>query len=187
MIFVNMLKPNYRTPLQKAADAALATICNRSFSARHPELGKMVNCQVCRSRHRKNERKCVQVFTNRIGDYELLKEDEEGNLVPDYRTCVGEGERPTLKQVMGQAAFAKKRFRPHPSKIKLLFIEKVRVAFAEAEAFFKTNLTAIEDADLQLKIKEFYDSKSDEQLQRARVVAARQLRREHRFVPQGLA
>lgn len=181
MIFVNMLKPNYRTPLEKATDAALAAIRNRPFSVRHPELGKMVKCQICQTRHRKNERKCGQVFTYRVGDYELLKENEEGNLVPDYRTCAPEGERPTMRQVMGAAAFSKKRFHPHPSKVKLLFIQRVREAFADAENFFKNNLNAIEDESLREKVQEFYDGQFEKNLQRARVVAARVIRRQRYF------
>ena len=39
-------------------------------------------------RHRENERKCEQVFTFSVGDYEIFREDEKGDLVPAYRTCV---------------------------------------------------------------------------------------------------
>src|ERR1700676_2905316 len=48
---------------QKAAEAALTEIHGRSYSGRHPELGRMINCQFCNMRHRENERKCVQKFT----------------------------------------------------------------------------------------------------------------------------
>lgn len=34
----------------------------KSFSGRHPELGKMIKCQICRTRHRSSQ-VCVQVFT----------------------------------------------------------------------------------------------------------------------------
>jgi hypothetical protein len=43
---------------QKAAKMALAKIRSRSYSERHPELGKMINCQFCGLRHRQNERRC---------------------------------------------------------------------------------------------------------------------------------
>lgn len=59
-----------QTPESKAAsDQALAEIKNRSFSGRHPELGKMIKCQVCGLRHRKNERVCKQKFAT--GRYDL--------------------------------------------------------------------------------------------------------------------
>lgn len=144
---------------------ALKTIRNRSFSARHPELGKMVNCRICGTRHRENERKCVQVFTYRVGNYEVFREDENGDLVPAYRTAVQPNEKPTMKQVMGRAAFAKKRFNPHPSKIKLQFIERTRKVFL----------------DLGFDIDEKDKEKFEKNLQRARIVAARQIRKEREF------
>jgi len=40
--------------LAAAADA-IESIHGRSFSARNPTLGKMINCQVCRRRHRRTD------------------------------------------------------------------------------------------------------------------------------------
>lgn len=167
---------NVSQELQKAIIAATTTIEGRTFSERHPELGKMVNCQVCRRRHRVNERKCEQVFTYTVKDkegflYERFREDEKGDVVPDYRTAIEPGTKPTMKQVVGRAGFVKKRFHPHPSKIKLLFIERVRKVF-ETLGF------ALEKAESQTP-QEFQEQfKKD--LQRARVVAARQIRKERR-------
>jgi hypothetical protein len=109
--------------------------------------------------------KCEQVFTHRVDhdNYELLKE-KDGQLVPDYRTATKEGERPTMKQLMGAAAFNKKRFHPHPSKIKLLLIDYTREAFTALG--FPLDDTA---ADFE------------KNLQRARVVAARRIRKERRL------
>lgn len=45
----------------EAADEVLAAIKGRSFSGRHPELGRMIKCQVCRNRHRESI-KCKQKF-----------------------------------------------------------------------------------------------------------------------------
>jgi hypothetical protein len=158
------LKPfEISAALQAALDDAKKIIEGRSFSDRHPELGKMVNCQVCGHRHRVNERKCEQKFTFRVGDYELFREDEKGKLVPDTRTAIRPNEKPTMKQMMGQAAFAKKRFKPHHSKIKLQFIERTRVIF-QREGF---------DVDSD---KETFEKN----LQHARVLAARELRKERR-------
>jgi len=158
--------------LQEAIDAALAQIEGRSFSARRPELGKMVNCQVCGLRHRVNERKCEQVFTYRVGDFEYFREDENGVLVPDLRTAVHPDEKPTKKQVVGAAAFAKKRFHPHPSKVKLQFIERTRLVF-ETLGF------ALERGEKQTPDE--FNTEFQKNLQRARVVAARQIRKEREF------
>jgi hypothetical protein len=150
--------------LRKAVEGFIQTSSTRTFSERHPELGKMVNCAVCGTRHRQNERKCEQVFTSRIGDYELFRENEKGELVPDYRTCIEPGTKPTKRQVVGAAAFAKKRLKQHPSKIKLLLIQKTRRIFEEHH--FELDGT-----------KEQFEKN----LQRARVLAAREIRREREF------
>jgi hypothetical protein len=97
-----------------------------------------------------------------VGNYEYFREDEKGELVLAYRTAIVPGEKPTTKQVVGQAAFAKKRFNPHHSKIKLLLIERTRIVFQQ----------------LRFDINETDKKIFQKNLQRARVVAARQLRRE---------
>jgi hypothetical protein len=61
-------------------------IAERSFSGRHPELGKMKKCQICGLRHRSSI---------------VCKENV---LVPTAQTRKG---------VFGAAQFAKKRVRPH--------------------------------------------------------------------------
>ncbi|SRR6266481_1712147 len=157
-----MIKINVVGDLQKAINAALFAIQDRSFSGRNPELGKTVNCRVCGTRHRLNERKCEQVFTYSVGDYEYFREDENGEVVPDYRTAVRPDEKPTRKQVNGSAAYAKKRFLPHISGYKNVFVERTRKIFVELEF------------DLNEKDKEVFQKN----LQRARVLAARELREE---------
>ena len=151
------------TPEQLAT--ALSAVQGRSFSARHPELGKMKNCQVCGERHRVNERKCEQKFTNRVGDYEFFREDEKGELVPDYRTAIPADAKPTMKQIVGAAQFSKKRIHPHPSKIKLLLIERVRIIF--------------QNMGFNLENEDKEQFKKD--LHTARVLAARELRKERRL------
>ena len=153
---------NVSEELQKAIDIALGKIENRSFSERNPELGKMVNCKVCGTRHRVNERKCEQKFTYSVGDYELFREDENGELVPDYRTCMRPNERQTKRQVAGAAAFKGKRLKSHHSKVQLQFIERTRKVFLEL------------GFDPDEKDKEVFEKN----LQRARVLAAREIRRE---------
>lgn len=176
-------EPKPLTPseeLQRTVAEALMVLERRSFSERHPELGKMVNCRVCSTRHRLNERKCEQVFTYRIGDYELYREDEQGELVPAYRTAMRPDEKPTKNQLHGapkMVNFSMPRYHPHPSKIKLQFIERTRKIFEELdfelldekdEAFKRLVPT-------EQKVKQEQFQKD---LQRARVLAARELRRE---------
>lgn len=166
--------------LQAALDDAEKIIEGRTFSDRHPELGKMISCRVCGTRHRKNEKKCEQVFTYRVDEdnsnttrprlaYELYRENEKGELVPDYRTAMRPDEKPTQKQVMGAASFAKKRYHPHLSKIKLQFIQRTRKVFEE----LGFPLERVENEE----IKDF-NAKFQENLQRARILAARELRSE---------
>lgn len=166
--------------LQAALDDAEKIIESRTFSDRHPELGKMISCRVCGTRHRKNEKKCEQVFTYRVDEdnsnttrprlaYELYRENEKGELVPDYRTAMRPDEKPTQKQVMGAASFAKKRYHPHLSKIKLQFIQRTRKVFEE----LGFPLERVENEE----IKDF-NAKFQENLQRARILAARELRSE---------
>lgn len=89
---------------KKAAEIALAEIRGRSFSGRHPELGKMINCQFCGFRHRENERKCEQKFAEKDSVvYGELKP-------PEGLTQL------TKKQILGAAAFAKCRLRPHSNR-----------------------------------------------------------------------
>jgi hypothetical protein len=89
---------------QKAAEAALAEIHGRSYSGRHPELGRMINCQFCNLRHRENERKCVQKFTT------VVNRGPEEKIVPE-RTAPQ-----TKKGVLGAKMFEKRRLRPHSNR-----------------------------------------------------------------------
>jgi len=158
--------------LQAALDAAERIIQGRTFADRHPELGKMVNCRVCGTRHRKNERKCEQVFTYRVRDYEYFRENEKGTLVPDYRTAVRPDEKPTKNQINGApraANFSKPRYYPHPSKVKLQFIERTRAVFEEMGF-------PLERGEKE-EIKDFKET-FQKNLQRARVEAVRRIRRE---------
>lgn len=49
------------TELQDAISNFRKTFSERSFSQRHPELGKMINCHVCGTRHR-SAQVCEQKF-----------------------------------------------------------------------------------------------------------------------------
>jgi hypothetical protein len=170
-------------------EAALGDIRGRSFSGRNPHLGKMIKCQVCNLRHRENEKKCVQAFTYRIGDYEYFKEETneetgETKLVPDLRTAqdaaIKSVGKVTKESVIGKASFAKKRFNPHPSKIKLQFIERVRKVYEELK-FELVDAKSEEFKALSLDEQKALADTMQKNLHRARIVAARQLRKEREF------
>lgn len=54
-------KATINPELQKQIDAFREDVKQRSFSGRHPELGKMVKCQICKTRHRSSQI-CIQTF-----------------------------------------------------------------------------------------------------------------------------
>jgi len=99
----------------EAAATALAEIRGRSFSGRHSELGKMINC-ICGLRHRANERACIQKFatTSREGD------PIQGELVPPEGLT-----QLTKRQIFGAAMFAKKRINPHSNRYLQARINKI--------------------------------------------------------------
>jgi hypothetical protein len=102
----------------EAVTSALESVHARTFSGRHPELGKMIKCQVCGTRHRLNERTCVQKFAylHTIEDTETgEKTDVTRELKPESRNGV-----------IGAAAFRGKRIKSHLNRRKRRFIEIVR-------------------------------------------------------------
>ena len=114
-----------------ASTLALGEIKRRSFSARHPELGKMVKCQVCQKRHR-DSIKCSQKFVELWIEEDLetgekttiyaISAQPKGVEVPHQISA----QQPTLKQTVGAAALKGKRLHPHPNRRNLQLIETVR-------------------------------------------------------------
>jgi hypothetical protein len=75
---------------------------HRSFSARHPELGKMQNCAICQLRHRSS-----QICQQNI-------------LAPAAQTRKG---------ILGATMFAKKRLKPHHSHRLLQLVQLTQDLF----------------------------------------------------------
>lgn len=107
-----------------AAELVLQDIYGRSFSERHPELGKMRTCPHCHTRNRENVHICTQKFAT--GRYDLR----------DPKPLLIAGETPEtepfphhtkIKIVLGRVAFQKKRHNPHHNYRALQFIEMVRI------------------------------------------------------------
>ena len=90
---------------QKAAEQALSTIKDRSYAGRNPELGKMINCAFCGTRHRQNDSlmKCEQKFATETREGDPV----QGELLPPEGMATL-----TARQLIGAAAFAKRRQRP---------------------------------------------------------------------------
>jgi hypothetical protein len=105
----------------QAADDAVKAIKGKSFSGRHPELGKMIKCQVCRTRHR-SAKVCTQKFAQ--GRYDLRDpkplliagETAETRPVPP---------KTGIKVVLGAQVFKGKRIKPHFNKRANEFIQLV--------------------------------------------------------------
>ena len=117
MIKVNMLDVE-RQKVNAAVAAALRTIRNRSFSGRHPELGKMVNCPVCDRRHRGAI--CGPVYA--VGRYATEK-------VPLIAS------QDTYKGIYGAHTVAKKRLRPHAYRRGLQLVQRTQQIFSLFEPY----------------------------------------------------
>ena len=115
-----------------AVNATLEDITGRSFSGRHPELGKMIKCQVCRLRHRESI-KCQQRFVELYIEEDLETSEkkiiyatamqEPGTVLPHQHSI----HQPTIKQIVGAQNFKGRRSKPHPNKRNLQFVEQVRI------------------------------------------------------------
>jgi hypothetical protein len=137
---------------------ALAKLRNRPFAERHPELGRMVKCQICNRRHR-SVQKCEQRFKELWVEEDL----ETGEITVIYATVVQpkgielpgqvSANHPTQNQIVGAAAFKKRRQHPHPNKRNLQFIELVR-SFVPNE-FTEKDLSKAQKKARQILIKKF--------------------------------
>lgn len=95
--------------LLKAVESFQQNFRERSFSQRHKELGKMIKCQVCRTRHRASQ-VCEQRFARvRVGgDPDNLR--QTGPVNPKPRLGIG----------------PRNRMSPHFSKRRLLLVQRVK-------------------------------------------------------------
>lgn len=98
MIKINVFNQSdyLRLLIQRAADAFFTEREHKSFSDRHPELGRMINCVVCGNRHR-SSRTCTAVYARVAG---VQKPDGSVDLV-------------TKRQVHGAAHVIRKQLFPY--------------------------------------------------------------------------
>lgn len=142
--------------VKAAVDEALANIASKSFSGRHPELGKMMKCQVCGLRHR-DSKKCVQVFTTKWFEEDL----ETGIVEPILATAISQDQKPTKRQVAGATAFKAKRLKSRLSPKNLQLVERTQQIFHQlgfkedvAPVVFQAYLKVARNvAEFQLKVE----------------------------------
>src|SRR5665213_598037 len=112
---INPPEPN--DALKSAVAAYRKRFEQQSFSQRHPELGKMINCPVCLDRHR-SVHVCRQKFAT--GTHDTRPEGEKALLVASQTT---------IKGVWGAAGFNKKRRKPHHSHRMLRLVQLTQDLF----------------------------------------------------------
>lgn len=99
-----------------AVEAALKAVRSRSFSGRHPELGKMIKCPICNRRHRSSI-VCKAVYAK----------DKNGQpMMASQRTRRG---------VYGAKAFDKQRFHLHPNKNNLQLVQRTQELYPQHEPY----------------------------------------------------
>jgi len=112
---------------QAASAEVLAEIRSRSFSGRHPELGKMVKDPITGRRVRQAEQSTEQVFAKRwkVVDGEKVYTDEKliAGLTPETETVIAANK---ARAFFGAAAFARKRKNPPKNWRQNLLVELVR-------------------------------------------------------------
>ena len=153
MIRINMLSVE-RQALNAAVAKTRAALRARSFSARNPQLGKMIKCQICHRRHRENplvagvRYSCIQQFAK---PRYMFTTTEASELVP-----VPQENRPALiasqttrKGVVGAATFAKKRLLPHHNRRDLLLVQRTIELYPEHAVYLSDPLEAMREARLQ--------------------------------------
>ena len=118
-----------------AVDQALKDIRDRSFSGRHPELGRMIKCQVCRTRHRGSQ--CEQKFAVLYITEELNDETGQFEIVRESSLA-----KDTLKGVAGAAQFKGKRKMSRANQRGLQLVELTQTLFPKYQ-----DHTSVKEAD----------------------------------------
>lgn len=110
-------KVNISEEVQKAIAHLMEERKFKSFSQRHPELGKMIKCQICLRRHRSSQ-VCRQMFS--VGTHDTRPLLEKTVLICQTNTRKG---------MHGAKAFEKKRRNPHHSHRLLLLVQMTQKLF----------------------------------------------------------
>jgi hypothetical protein len=126
-------KPTIDPRVTAAAAKALAEIHERSFSGRHPELGKMIKCAVCNERHR-DSIKCLP----RYKELWIEEDLETGEFATVYATVPLPDQHPhrMYKTVLGAAKFKGKRRKARANQSALEIVELTRKVFPAFDGVF---------------------------------------------------
>lgn len=128
-----------KTTLLEAIAAFNEEHYNKTFAGRHPELGKMINCQVCSLRHRSSQ-PCEQKFA--VGTHDPRPEGEKIELRCENAHPGG----PTRNDVFGNQAKGKRR-NPHYSARKRALVQLTRDIFHEDfEPYFNDHVASMKSA-----------------------------------------
>lgn len=134
-----MIRINLQTPENLSRNRAIASAVNairsRSYSERHPELEKMINCSVCDRRHRSSI-VCVPKY------YEIEYEMTDGTTKKVEMIA----DQTTRKGINGAAVFAKKRFLPHHNKWDLQLVQLTQQLFPQHSPYFSNAEDAMKEA-----------------------------------------
>lgn len=140
-----MIRINLLSAMNRNVAAALAAIRARSFSGRNPQLGPMINCPVCKLRHRKtNVVKGVVVKCEaKYAPHRFVEGDKIVEGEPQMAA------QNTLKGVFGAAFVAKKRFHPHPSKKKLQLVQRTQELYPQNSPYITDPVECMKESRKQ--------------------------------------
>ena len=111
-------KFDVKSAVQAAIEKFRTDFKKKSYAQRHPELGKMMNCLICLTRHRSSV-VCVQKFAT--GTHDPAPEGEKTLLVAAQ----------TRKGILGSKQFKGKRVNPHHSHKLLRLVQLTQSLFPE--------------------------------------------------------
>ena len=164
-----MIKINVLSPMNKNVAAALAAIRARPYSGRNPQLGKMINCDLCGNRHRQVRFFEARTATKTDGTEIVIEQSYapqrlvEGAKVSNRNSVkiaglhgdkVVEGEpmmasQLKLKGIFGAAMVAKKRIKPHLSKWKRQLVQLTQQLYPQNEPYITNPQECMEESRKQ--------------------------------------
>jgi hypothetical protein len=171
-----MIKINVLSPMNKNVAAALAAIRARPYSGRNPQLGKMINCDLCGNRHRQVRLFAARTATKTDGTEIVIEQSSsvckatyapqrlvEGAKVSNRYSVkiaglqgdkVVEGEpmmasQLKLKGIFGAAMVAKKRIKPHLSKWKRQLVQLTQQLYPQNEPYITNPQECMEESRKQ--------------------------------------
>ena len=114
--------------LNEAVQKAQEALSNRTYSGRHPELGRMIKCAFCSRRHRETLVVDGQVYIC----VKQFAKDEEGN------------ERKNLGGPKGKG-----RLLPHPSKLNLQLVQRTQELYPYNQPYINDPVSNMQESRTQ--------------------------------------